>query len=222
MKKLLALLLLLLFVTGCGITRYNDDFRANIDQLMSKDRNLYNTTDEGYKYYLPRNVKIRTSYDYNKILYSNGNIYYLYVDIISYYHKVKEPYEINNKAYYSKILNYGNKQGYIEINKINDKYLIEIMYNYAKVETLVSYNDLNDTITNLCYIVSSIRFNNKIIETLVGSDILDFNEEKFNIFEPTRTERNFLDYVNKYDNIQNNNPFPDNNDQIDLNESEDF
>lgn len=220
MNKLLALLLLLLFITGCGITKYNEDYRTSIDQLLSQNKNLYNTTGEGYKYYLPRNVKLKMSNDNNKILYSKGNIYYLYVDVISYYHRIKDTYEINNKAYYSKALNYNDKHGYIEINKIDDKYLVEIMYNYTKVETLVTYGNLNETITNLCYIVSSVKFNNKIIDTLIGSDVLDFGTEKFNIFEPKRTERNFLDYVNEYDKGENINPLPDNSDQIDLNESE--
>ncbi len=217
MKKALVLLLSLVFITGCQITKYNDDFHLSIDTLMNQDHKLHNITGMGYRFYLPRDVRLESSADYNKILYSQGQFYYLYVDIISYYHKVKDPYEVQNQAFYSKTLKYDNKEGYIEINKIGHKYLVEMMYNYAKIEAYIPKKYLNKVINDFCYILTSIEFNDDVIETLIGSNVLDFNEEKFNIFEPTRKEKNFLYYVQEYDTFNDNNE-PSDNDIIDIEE----
>ena len=209
MKKALSLLLLIALVTGCNISKYDSDFKLRIDEFLNKDYNLYNMSGTGYKYYLPRGVRLESSEDYNKILYAEGNIYYLYIDIISYYYKINDTYLVNEDAYYAKGFEYNHKQGYIEINKMGDEYLVEMMYNYAKIETVVRKEALNKVITDLCYILASIDFNEVIIESLVGSNILDFTEEKYNIFEPTRTERNFLDYIYEFDNNQGE-KIPDN------------
>ncbi len=40
-------------------------------------------------------------------------------------------------AFYSSALSYNDKTGYLEINEINDKYFIEMMFHYAKVETYI-------------------------------------------------------------------------------------
>ena len=41
---------------------------------------------------------------------SNDCSIYLYVDIVSYYHKVENKYQVNEKAYYSSLINYNNKK----------------------------------------------------------------------------------------------------------------
>lgn len=41
------------------------------------------------------------------------------------------------------------KFGYVEVNLLkNDKYLVEIMYNYAKIEVIVDKSNLNE-----CYVI---------------------------------------------------------------------
>ncbi len=89
------------------------------------------------------------------------------------------------------------------------------MYNYAKIEAVVPKNYINKAIIDSCYILSSLNFNDAVIQTLIGDNILDFKEEKFNIFEPTRTEKSFLDYIYEYDNPDDNKEqFPDNGELI--------
>jgi hypothetical protein len=147
---------------------------------------------------------VTDSTSYNEKLYSSGNVYYLYVDVVSYYFKKDSNYVENKDAYFSKKLDYRNKRGYLEITKINNLYFIEMMYNYAKVEALVTKDDIGPTIINSSYILSSLKFNDKIIKLLFDENILNFNEEQFKLFEPKRKEGNFLDYVKEYDQYEQN------------------
>ncbi len=194
MKKILTLLLGVSLLTGCNITKYDNDFKLNIDNLINKEHNLHNMNGTGYKYYLPRGVRLQNSSDYNKILYSNGQLYYLYLDIIGYYYKTKINYEINKEAYFYKKIVSNDSEGYIEINKINNKYLIKMMYNYAKIEAYVSKEDIDKVITDFIYILTSVSYIDSIIETLVGDNILNFNEEKIDILTPRKPEKNYIDY----------------------------
>ena len=74
-----------------------------------------------------------------------------------------------------------------------------MMFNYAKIEVLVKKEDINKAVINASYILNSLTFNNKIIESKFAADKYDFNEENFNLFEPKRKEGNFLDYVEELD-----------------------
>lgn len=201
MKKALIMLLILL-LTGCKAVKLSDDYEKNIKHVLNSNKNLANISGKGYKYYLPQGVRLEKQANYNKILYSDGNYYFLYIDAISYYYNTEINYEKNKEAYYSKFLDFDNKKGYLEINKINDKYLIEMMYNYAKVEAMVKKHEINKTLIDISYILSNIKFNDKILSTLIGEDILDFDEERFDIFKPTRKEGNFLKIIEEYDNIE--------------------
>jgi hypothetical protein len=215
MKKVLTLLLIIFLYTGCSIKKIDDkDMNALIDNTLKEEITLSNINDKGYNYYLPESVRLDDSNDYNKQLYSNGYNYYLYIDIISYFYKTPIAYDVNSKAYFSKKIDYKNKSGYVEINKINNKYFIQVMYNYAKIEAFVDKNNLNDTIVKSCYILSTIKFNDKIIETLLGNNTLDYNAEKFEVLKPKREAGAFLDYIQMYDKYNNvNKEIPD-EDQI--------
>lgn len=198
MKKIVLLLCLVVMLTGCSIKMVeNSDINTLVDTILSKDVKLANSYFSGYKYYLPRGLKLINKKDYNAKLVSGKNIYYLYVDVIAYYNKVDISFE-QSGGYFSKVLNYNNKKGYIEITQINDLYLVEIMYNYAKIESLVEEKDLRKVITNSCYILSSIQYNEKIIETLVGENVLDYKETIFDIFGPHRDSNQFLQYEEEY------------------------
>lgn len=202
-KKILALVLIIFFVCGCKselIT--NKNIEVNMDKILTKKVKYANKDAIGFQYYLPNGVTVKEVNDFNQTLYSNGNTYYLYADIVSYYHKVSKKYKIDNNAYLSKKLSYRNKEGYLEINEDEGKYFIEMMYNYAKIEASVPKYDLNDTIINMSYILSSIKYNNDIVENLLGSEKYDLSEdEAYNIFNSKKSskEDNFLDYVNEYD-----------------------
>ena len=168
----------------CGCTKINDlEVIDIVNTSINTDIKLTNQYRNGYKYYLPRGMSIISNRNYNEIIRSGRSTYYLYIDVISYYNKVVEPYEINDKAYYSKSLSNGDKFGYIEINIVNNKYLLEIMYNYAKIEVIVREDELNVVVSNAISILSTIYYNDNIIDNLLGDNILDFNEIDFDIFD---------------------------------------
>jgi hypothetical protein len=204
MKKFFVLLLIsLVFTTGCSIEQMDvKNINKMVDTILSQKLNLSNQTSSGYKYYAPRGVRVINNTDYNEKLYANGNKYYLYVDVVSYYFKKDSTYEENKEAYFSKKLDYNNKKGYLEITKIKDLYFVEMMYNYAKVEVLVPKDDIEMAVINAGYILSSLKFNDRIIKTKFDNNALNFNEEKFELFEPKRKEGNFLDYINEYDQYE--------------------
>lgn len=200
MHKIAFLILIsILLLTGCTYKKIDENNIDNItDILLIKKLNLFNHTAKGYKYYLPKGVKVIDNTNYNERLFANGNVYYLYIDIVNFHYKKPFSYTINEDAFFSKPLKYKN-EGYLEINKINDKYFIEMMYNYAKIETFVKEKDIGNTIINISYILSSLKFNDNIIDLIFDEDILNYDEKKFDIFESKGREGNFLDYVNEYD-----------------------
>ena len=190
MKKLL-IIICLLFITGCSDIRKlsYDDIINNIATRANKD-NVYRT---GYSYYLPRGMRVADSTLYNETITDARYKYYLYVDIVSYYKKVTKDYSVNNNALVSKKLDYNGKFGYVEVNLLkNDKYLVEIMYNYAKIEVIVDKSNLNEAMLSIINILKSVEYNDSIIANLMGDDILNFSEEEFNIFNTKGSESNYL------------------------------
>ena len=205
MKKLLILLsIIVLFVTGCKVIQLNDtDISINIKYLLSQKTNLYNLQYGGYKYYLPKGVSFIKKDDYNALLRDlNGNVYYLYVDVISYYHEVENTYLVKPEVYYSKKLNYNNKTGYIQIDedKEEDKYFIQFVYNYVKIESYIPKKDLNDSIINMCYILRSFKFNDKVLESLIGENILDYKEEDYSLFKTDSSKETYMEVVKRSEN----------------------
>lgn len=199
MKKLSLLILITLLVTGCSIVRLDSESIDHIvDTIIKEDINLHNVTFEGYKYYLPKGVALINKTDYNAILLDNHNYYYLYVDVVSYYHEIEISYEINPDAYFSKKLSNQDKSGYLEINKSGNKYFVEAMYHYVKVEAYVNEDELEETVTRLMTILNSVQFNDSVLATLVGENILNYTEESIDIFQPKREESEFLEYEQEY------------------------
>lgn len=185
MKRKIITLMLIFLVTGCTVVRIDTKSIDNtINVILSKDNNLYNTVGKGYKYYKPRGVTYIDTNEYNEKLYSNGNYYYLYIDVNSYYYKKEFSYTEKQDAYYSRLIDINNKLGYLEINKYKGKYLVEFMYNYAKIETLVDKEDINDVVLNASYILSTIKFNSNIIKIMLNNGDFLNKEERYDIFTP--------------------------------------
>ena len=167
MKKM-TILLLLVLTAGCSAVRIDTSSIDNtLNVVLSKNNNLYNRIGKGYKYYIPRGVTYMDTDDLNDKLYSNGINYYLYIDVISYYNRVKTNYKENKNAYYSKKIE-GKKDGYLEINKVKGKYKIEFVYNYAKIEALVEKEEIEDVVLNASYILSTVKFNDNIIKIMLN------------------------------------------------------
>lgn len=215
MKKVILLFICILLVTGCTATKVgNNSIDEVIEFSLNKEISLANTYFKGYKFYVPRGVKILDKNEYNtKLSYKNNNIY-IFVDAISYYHKIEVEISKKEDSYFSKEIDYNGKKGYIEINKVDDKYFLGIYYNYSKIEAYIKEEDLEDSIMQIGTILSSIKFNDNALETLVGENVLDYKEESFNLFD-TKKNSNFLEYIDEYDNYDESNNKKADEDTID-------
>ncbi len=192
MKKFLVVLIAILILSGCSNIQ-SKDYDTLINEAASSKYDIVNTYRTGYKYYAPVNMDISNILDYNETLEDSSHKYYFYVDVVSYYNRVIENYEVNPEAYYSKVINYQDKYGYIEINKWkNGKYLLEIMYNYAKIEVIVEESFLKEAVSYAMVILASVKYNNNVLENIVGENVLTSKEIEFNIFETKKSESNFL------------------------------
>lgn len=202
-KKLLILTLSILALTGCT-NLSNASLDEITNTMLSSKTNLANTVFDGYKYYVPRGLRLVMKNDYNaSFLDEYNNTYYLYIDIISYYNKEKLDYNTNKNAYFSKELNYNNKEGYLEITKVKDSnyYFIEYMYNYGKIEAFVKEKELNSAIINMSSVLSSLKFNRTVLETIVGNKVLNYKEDTYDVMKPkgsTATKDTYLEYEEKY------------------------
>ena len=171
MKKIVLLIFLLLSLSGC-VNINNSEIKDIIYEAQKSDLKLINTYRTGFKYYLPVNLNVKSTSRFNKVLFDGVYNYYLFVDMISYYNDVKFNYKVNDTSYLSLNINNKEKIGYLEINKRNDKYLIEIMYNYAKIEVIVDENDIKGAISNSIVILSSIVFNKEMIASMQDHSLM--------------------------------------------------
>ncbi len=191
MKKL-ALVCLCLILTGCTAVRINTaDIDNTIDVVLSKNNKLYNRIGKGYKYYLPRGMTYIDTNDLNDKLYSNGVYYYLYVDAISYYYKSEIDFAEEKDIYYYRKID-GKKKGYAKIVKEDDKYHVTFVYNYAKIEAIVNKNQIEEVILNSSYILSTVKFNEKVIKIMLNEDYFTNKEERYDVFTRRETEDYFL------------------------------
>lgn len=220
MKKKLIILVILFLATGCSARNLNEMSIEECAEVITKSEvDLYSVNNIGYRYYLPRGYKVINDLEYNEILYSKGYKYYLYIDTVSYYNNTSPDFIEDSNAYISKKLSGNNKTGYLEINKQNNKFFIEMMYNYAKIEVLVDEKDIKESVTNISYILSSVKYNKNVIKNMVDEDVLNFKEKDYKLAQPKKEveSKNILDYAKEYDNYKDvNNELPD-TDMIDSN-----
>lgn len=185
MKKIL-LFILLLILSGCTVVRIDTtNIDTIIDVVLTKENKLFNRVGKGYKYYVPKGVMYVDTDDLNEVLYSNGNYYYLYIDAVSYYNQKEMTLDKAKDPYYTRIISTDDgfkSNGMINITKKNGKYFIEFIYNYAKIEALVAKDEINDTILNSAYILSTVKYNYDIIELMLNEDYFTSREEKYELF----------------------------------------
>lgn len=198
MKKIIVLLsIVVLFLSGCSAYRLDStDLGSNIKILLSEKVDIYNVYFDGYKYYVPKGIKLINKDEYNAIfLDKSNNKYYLYVDAISYYHKTKNTYMIDEKIHYSNKLEYNDKTGYINIEEIDGKYFVQFMFNYAKMEAYVPEEDLTTVVNNMCLVLRTVKFNDDVLESLIGDNVLSYQEENFTLFDTESSNEDFLEVV---------------------------
>lgn len=200
-RQIICMSLVIILLSGCSLVYINkQSLEETVDSILNQDTNLKTVSFDGFSYYLPQEVNLKSSNNSNSILYYNHNKMYLYVDLVSYYHKIENTYKENKNAYYSRLIDNKGKSGYIEITKVNNKLFVEFMYNYSKIESYTTENDLKKTLTVMAYILNSIRYKDSILDSLVGEASINYKEEKFNIFKANGNDTNdYLDYVEQYD-----------------------
>ena len=213
MYKKLILIFCLLLLSGCKEVVDNDNYVEKVYNTLNNS-NITNNVSLGYKYYLPKGVKKLKDYDYNQTFLIDDYKVYLYVDIISYYHK-KELKEINsdNSYYYDKFSNNG-KKGYILIKNDDDNYYLTIVYNYSKIESYVSKDKLHKVITLSSIILNSIDYNDIAIEKILKGDLGQFSEFTYEVDKPEGASSNFSQYLEEYvqkdeEEIENTEQLPD-------------
>lgn len=210
MKKIVLLLMGVFFLCGCTYVN-KSSYEAIIKNALNDTQISYtNKTSQGYRYYLPIGLSVLEDNIDNIVLKKDKYTLYLYLDLISYYNKVKEEYKVQKEAFYSTKIENGDKFGYLEINFLqNKKYLIEIMYNYAKIEVIVDNKDINEILSFAMALVSSISYNDTIIASMIGNDTLNASEIEFNIFETAKNESNLIQYDGSGSSSEKTNDIPD-------------
>ena len=195
MKKLLVICASFLLLTACSNINH-----LKVDEIINKSINkkndFTNIVRVGYKYYKPSQMSIIENTDYNEVLRYNGKLYYLYIYVIGYYNNIDYKYQENDLSYYSKAFSTKDKKGYIEINEAKDnQYLIEIVYNYAKIEVMVDKDEINEAVAYSSSILSSIIYNKIVIENTFGQDVINSHEESIDLFTKKKSESATLKYV---------------------------
>lgn len=197
-KKYLICIICLIFLCGCTNLK-NEEIDKIVSISINNASKYKNVYRRGYNYYLPKGLKVVDGKGSNDIITDNKSNYYLYVDCISYLNEIPIS-KINGEGlYYYQNYQADDKKGYIKIaKKENNQYLIEIFYNYAKIEVIVDENGLNNSIAYSMSILSSVKYNKKVISKLISEEVTDFKEEEFDMFKDVKKEGNVLQYKEEY------------------------
>ena len=199
-KKIIIVLCLFLF-TGCTRTYYMNSlsYEEILNNATIEENNLHNTNNKGFKYYLPTGFSVTKDNEFNQTLTSHNNIYYLNIDIVSYYYKKgsEEIKEIDDYYFYK--FNKNNKDGYLRIRKNNDKFFVELCYNYAIIEVEVEENEIKYAVSRGITILNSIKYNDTAIEKKLNDKDLESKETAYKIPEPKEKNetKNVLEYINE-------------------------
>lgn len=208
MKKIIFLIMfVLLFAVGCTNIK-QEDLKTLINKKISenyKNKN-YNVYHRGYEYYLPKKMSVQRINDTNEIITSDKYTYYLYLDLVSVLEGTEIPYEEESNLYENLKFNYKDLKGYLKIKELKEYYLVEIMYNYAKIEVIVEKEDLNEIINNSITILSTIKYKKDIIANLMEEDLLNYKDESLNLFDKVQNEDNFIKYEEQYDTYEESIP----------------
>ncbi len=210
MKKVLILFVALFLVSGCTSIK-NNSFEVLLDEVAKSDLKIYNTYRKGYKYYRPANMYVSDSREYNEFLKNQHDTFYMYIDLISYLSETPLEYQGEGENFYYRNLVQGDKSGYIVIKITQDKkYLVEIAYNYAKIEVIVDESRLNATVSEAMTVLASIEYNDSFLRSLSEESLLSYREEIVDIFKrgEVADSSTLLQYVEEYEE-EDQNEVPD-------------
>ncbi len=199
-KKIIIVLCLFLF-TGCTRTYYMNSlsYEEILNYATIEENDLHNTNNKGFKYYLPTGFSVTKDDGFNQTLTSHNNIYYLNIDIVSYYYKkgTEETKELDDYYFYK--FNKNSKDGYLRIRKNNDKFFVELCYNYAIIEVEVEESEIKYAVSRGITILNSVKYNDTVIEKKLNDKDLESKETAYKIPEPKEKNetKNVLEYINE-------------------------
>lgn len=197
MHKKIILIFCLLLLSGCKQVNDNNNYIDKVYNCLKKEK-ITNGVALGYKYYVPKGVKKIKDYDYNQVFLVDDCYLYLYVDIISLFHK-KELQSLNNdNVYYYETFQFDGKNGYLKILESDDEYYLNIVYNYSKIESYVSKDKINKVITLSSIILNSIEYNHTVIEKILEGDLGQFSEFTYEVDKPEGASSNFSQLLEEY------------------------
>ena len=197
-KSRLLVVLLIILLTGCvKIEKEDINYNELIVGCLDK-KSITNNVSLGYKYYIPKGVKLIKNYDYNQKFLIGGDSLYLYVDVISYYYKNKLTYEDGGGSYFYNKISYDGKTGYIKITQDDDRYFVKIVYNYSKIEAYTDYDNLNKVVMMGTIILNSIDYNKDVIEKVMNESLGSFSEVTYEVDKPEDASSNFSQFLEEY------------------------
>lgn len=200
MKKAFILIVFALILTGCTSIK-NSSYDQILIEAINSDVDIQNTYRKGYKFYLPIGLYVENSKDYNEVIKNENETFYLYIDLIGYLNKDGITSSNSGGIYYKELV-HEDKRGYAEIKNLDtDKYLVEIVYNYAKIEVIVEEAALKSSVAEAIIILSSIEYNDSFLSGLSEESLLSYKEEFVDIFKKNSTSdtTNFLKYADELD-----------------------
>lgn len=193
------LIVIIIFLTGCVKIDNRIEYKRVIDSCK-KNNNLFNNVSTGYSYYLPRGVRKLKDYDYNQVFLYNDNKLYLYVDIISYYYKSSliDKGDESNSYFYSK-LNDSKNSGYIRVVKKNNEFDAVVVYNYAKIEFVVSTEyELKKMLAISTIILNSVEYKDSIINKIISGNYGEYSDFKYVLEKPDGSSNSFSEFLEEY------------------------
>ena len=200
-KKILIIICVFLL---CGCTTLNINkltFHEIVDNVISKENKQYNTNNKGYRYFLPTEFSVSKDSDFVQELTSHNSVYYLNVDIVSYYYKnnMKTEHDLSDYEYFT--FENDDKLGYLRIRKNNDYFFVEVCYNYAIIEVEVKDSELKYAVSRSMMILNSIKYNDLVIEKYINENDIESKETIYKIPEPKNKNdsKNILQYIEKYE-----------------------
>lgn len=196
MKKILIVIVtILVLTTGCSnvLNLKNASVDTIVDKTINSKYKLDNHINRGFKYYLPRELAVIKQDEQNEIIKYDEYDFYLYVDLISYYNKKDVNYEKNDNIYYSRVLLKDEKKGLVNIDVTSDEVYIKVTYNYATIETKINNDDINNVISNIMIILSSITYNDNVIENILASNSHLGKDEVVDVFDNKKNDNTYLD-----------------------------
>ncbi len=196
MKKILIVIVtILVFTTVCSnvLNLKSASVDTIVDKTINSKYKLNNHINRGFKYYLPRELAVVKQDEQNEVIKYNDYDLYLYVDLISYYNKKEVNYEKNNDIYYSRVLLKDEKKGLVNIDATSDEVYIKVTYNYATIEAKINNYDINNVISNIMIILSTITYNDNVIENILASNSYLGEDEIVDVFDNKKNDNTYLD-----------------------------